>query len=144
MDNIKDKLISLKDEFYNIQLDNNDNDFIKLVKLKDVSDELYETLILIHSNYKAEIQSVKTNNYRMLTKLIDTNIDLLNRYKEIINELRPKNDNKISFITPKNIALILGSVSLFIVSIWTLFTINPDAAKFTSELLKTITNININ
>lgn len=141
MDKIKENLIKLKDELYELHMDKNDDDFIKLVKLHDINDELYETLILIHSNCKDEMQAVKNGQIRMLTKMIDYDIELLTKYKEMLHEIKEQK-HKTPLINPKNLAIVLFTIACFIIVIWYLFTLNQDAAKWSGELLKSIFTLN--
>lgn len=139
MDKVKDALLTLKDELYKEYSDRHDEDFVKLVKLRDIDDDLYETLILIHSNYKAEFTTLKSTQVRTVSKIIDTNIDILYLYKDIMDDLRKEiGKKKQPLITIKTTAYGLGAVIIFLGGLMLLFTHNESAARFAVDALKSL------
>lgn len=88
--NIKEELHS----FYNNN--NSDEDFKKLVELDGLQPELKRILILMHSNYKAELKEQKAFNYRLILRMLDTEeitaISFYNALKE--HEAKIKKDEK--------------------------------------------------
>jgi len=140
MQSMKDKLDALKEALYNSTENTVDSDFTRLIKIKDIDDELFETLILIHSNYKNEMQSVKRLNSNTITKLIDLQIDMLTHYKLVLADVdNLKNGSvKNQLLTPKNIVIVLTTLGIFISGIWVLFAINPAAG---DAVVKVITSI---
>ena len=66
-----ESLKSLKNEINGFNIQENDQDFVKLVTLKNVDPELRENLILLHSNYKTELKDLKSFMYQSMYKLID-------------------------------------------------------------------------
>ena len=87
MDKVLEDYKSIKnnlDDFNN--QGGSDEDFVKLVSMNGVDDDLKQTLILLHSNYKAENKEQKTSIYKLLYKLIDQNIEVFNRINILIKE----------------------------------------------------------
>lgn len=77
--------------FYN--MNNNDEDFKKLIELDGLPAELKRILILMHSNYKAELKEQKSFNYRIILRILDANeltaiklYNIVNEYVEKMNK----------------------------------------------------------
>lgn len=138
MDSITESLNKLKDDIYLLSTDGVDDDFIKLVKIRNIDSDLHETLILIHSNYKAEMQALKTSQIRSLTKVIDKDIELLYHTKSMLVDIEQLKKGKGSFFSFKNMAITFGSISLFIFFIWTLIKIDPAAGDNVTSIVKAI------
>mgnify|MGYP007043493296 CR=1 FL=1 len=138
MDKVRQNLQKIKDEIYDISNDRVDDDFIKLVKIKDINDELYETLILIHSNYKAEMQAVKTNQIRLISKIVDQNLESLVHMQKTLTEIDNLKKTKGSVFNAKNIALVLLSVASFILFLWFLFSIDGDVTGSVVDTVKAV------
>lgn len=138
MDKVRQNLQKIKDEIYDISNDRVDDDFIKLVKIKDINDELYETLILIHSNYKAEMQAVKTNQIRLISKIVDQNLETLVHMQKTLTEIDNLKKTKGGVFNAKNIALVLLSVASFILFLWFLFSIDGDVTGSVVDTVKAV------
>lgn len=76
-DVLKSEFKKLKDEMYDYKEQDDNSDFIKLLQIKDVSDDLKETLILLHSNYTTEIREIRNHYCRLFNKLVDRDIEML-------------------------------------------------------------------
>lgn len=138
MDKVRQNLQKIKDEIYDISNDRVDDDFIKLVKIKDINDELYETLILIHSNYKAEMQAVKTNQIRLISKMVDQILETLVHMQKTLTEIDNLKKTKGGVFNAKNIALVLLSVASFILFLWFLFSIDGDVTGSVVDTVKAV------
>ena len=68
----------------NYDTERSDEDFSKLVTMKDVSPDLKETLILLHSNYKTENQAQKAFIKKTMIRLIDNEIETLTKIQLIL------------------------------------------------------------
>lgn len=84
---IKKDYDQLKDEIFEHKIQDDNNDFIKLLQLKEISDELKETLILLHSNYSTEIKDAQSHYIKLLIKTIDRNVDLLEHLNSELNRI---------------------------------------------------------
>jgi len=111
-----------------------DNDLYKIVKLKDVSDEVYETLILLHSKYKAETQLMKSTQHRVLNDLIDVQMDILRDMRHILNDDEPV---KTSILDKPYMLIFIPIIGLtFIGGVFYLFTKDHTAGGLIVELFK--------
>lgn len=165
MDKIIEQLEKIKEEITDASLSvGQDDHFVDLVKLKNVEDELYETLILIHSSHKSEIQAIKSSNLRTLHKIIDSNMKVYKIIEEItknLSDLTNKacnttpvqnnvstKDNTTSntpddwkskfFNGPKNVIFTLWGIAIFFIMIWSMYAVNPEAAGKMFEFIKII------
>jgi hypothetical protein len=144
MDILEEKLEKLKDDLYFTDTTNGDeSDFVKLVQLKDVSDEVYETLILLHSNYKSSMQNLKYNQMITLTKVIDINIDMLNKIKDKIIHAPQKETSSVFMSSVKSllgslytISIIAGVGVLGVLLLWSLYKISPEASESVYRIVK--------
>lgn len=125
-------LNSIKDELNSFNIPENDQDFIKLVTLKDIDPGLRENLILLHSNYKTEIKDLKSFVYRSMYRVIDKTEQT---FKTVDNQLE-KGKSGIMSTGVRNIAIIFGIVIVAFMILFIFALINPDAFKTASEALK--------
>lgn len=100
---IKEEIKNLKDEIYNYKEQDDNQDLVKLIQLKNVSDDLKETLILLHSNYTTELRETRNHYCRLFNKMIDKNIETLELILKILNNenisLSLDNDNNCKIKT---------------------------------------------
>lgn len=73
--NLKSKL------FDNIKTRSDTEVMSSIVKVKDMDEDMQELIILLYSNYKVELESIKQDNLETTTTLIDLNLRSLNRLK---------------------------------------------------------------
>ena len=125
-------LNSIKDELNSFNIPENDQDFIKLVTLKDIDPGLRENLILLHSNYKTELKDLKLFVYRTNYRIVDQTERIMIR---VDKELQ-KNKNGVLSHGTRNIAIIFGIVLVAFMILFIFALINPDAFKTASEALK--------
>jgi len=96
IENIIAELTSIKDKLYEIQEStSSENIFKDLVKLNNIETELYEILILLYSNNKAELDLVKHNHMTHSSKIVDSSISIankLNLLKKDLDHLEEKID----------------------------------------------------
>ena len=141
MDNIQKKLLDMRDEIYDLSHNTNDDDFKKLMQLKDINEDLHETLILMHTNYKSNMMALKHGQITLITKLINYQLEIINKNKEVFKELENlKNNpsNTSSLLLPKNIVIVLGSLLVFIGALWFMFKSDSGAGNLVIEVLKNI------
>lgn len=92
-DVLKGEFKKLKDEIFDYKEQDDNQDFIKLLQIKDVSDDLKETLILLHSNYTTEIRETRNHYCRLFNKIVDRDIELLELVVKMLENNLNKNDN---------------------------------------------------
>ena len=117
----------LKDEIHHLGSQKSDNDFVKLVTLKNEDDELKETLILLHTNYKNEIQELKASQIKINSKLIDQNILLIHKLEKLIEINQEKDAETQRTFKIHSIERVLAIILFIIFCFWTMATINNDA-----------------
>lgn len=139
MQNIRNELKQIKESLHDDD-SRNDEDFQKLVRLSsNIDDELFETLILIHSNYKADLQSLRNKHIRSLVKVIDNNIDMVGVIKEYIDN---KQATKSKPSTSSKVIIIMAGAMLLLMLIpWAMYTLDSDATKWSGEFILNLTNI---
>jgi hypothetical protein len=142
MDNVEKRLLALKDEIYDTHIENDNNDdFTRLVQLKDVTDEVFETLILLHSNYKSSMQTMKFSQIVTLNKLIDANIEMLSSLKKNVNsEAAPVvvKPSKGFFSDFPDSGKIIISIGILIVILVGIHYINPTLTKEILDMIRSI------
>ena len=147
MQEIKKKLKMIRDELLDANMAGDDDDYGRLVKLENIDEELYQTLLMIHQNYKAEFQAMRSGNLRTISKIIDSNIDAIDAFEEFteyklllkeLNEAKARTRLNL-FLNPKNLLIVLTGLSLFVTLIWKLFSMDAEAAKNVIEFFKTLT-----
>lgn len=77
---------TIKDELNDTYRNKPDSEFLKLVSVKGIDEELKETLILLHGNYNTELTSYRENAYRLLYRIIDENELILKSMHKELNE----------------------------------------------------------
>lgn len=145
MTGLKQQLKNIKNELLDANMSNEDDDFGRLVRLENIDEKLYQTLLQVHSSYKAEFQAMRSSNLRTITKLIDSNVETIEFfeiYKEILEELNnAKSRTRLNiFLNPKNILIVLAGLTVFTVVIWKVFSIDAVAARNVIDLIKSFTS----
>lgn len=159
MRGLLDKVDRLKDlidrDYEKNNLDVIDNDLNRIIKIKDQDDEIHETLLLIHSNYKTEIVTLRQRNYRYWLELmsildhygksISYNNRAIEKYEKEIDKMEEKLMNskkEWSFKEPRTWILMFAGAIFTMLLIFSLFLLNPDATKhmtsFTVEIAKVL------
>lgn len=146
MENISEDYSKIKDYLYEAHMQvTAGSEFNSLVKLKNVDPELRETLILLHSNYKAEFQAIKNHNFRVLLSVVDTQSAAFNKIVSsqkstsiAINLLA--DEKKSKFKTRLMILALIALVGTFMVSMLYLITTDKEAGKILIELIKLISS----
>jgi len=144
MEDIHKDYAKIKDYLYEAHMQiTMSADFHNLVKLKNVDDELRETLILLHSNYKAEFQAIKNHNFRVLLSVVDIQSTafskLVNEQVNMNGKLDTLVDDKKSKIKSRLITLALVAVvGTFTVLVLYLIIADKEAGKILLELVKSL------
>jgi len=88
IENIITELTHIKDKLYDLQEStSSENIFKDLVKLNNIETELYEILILLYSNNKAELDLVKHNHMTHSSKIVDSSINIANKISLLKKDL---------------------------------------------------------
>lgn len=129
MENVIQEYKNLKKELdENYSTDRSDEDFSKLVTMKNVDPDLKETLILLHSNYKTENQAQKTYIKKTMLKLIDNEIESLTKVQVILeNKIKDESGNSLLQTTGLQKLFIL--VGLLVFGFFIMAIIDKDAFK---------------
>ena len=131
MTDIESKLNTLKDGIFESNLGSATDDNVSLnriIKLKDVNDELKEALILLTNNYTAELQAIKNHQVKTLVSIIDADISILNKYKNVLIEVDAiKDHRKKPKLTWANTYKITGLVIGILATFTLLYHIEPAA-----------------
>jgi len=122
LEDIINELNTIKDTIYNEEVSTEvDVVFKRLIELNEIESELYETLILLYSNNKAEFDLLKHNHLVHSSKIIDSSISLVSLIKDLINEIEilkielAATKKKSNILTMKNILIFIGiGAGLFI------------------------------
>lgn len=123
---------SIKDDLNRFDIQDNDQDFIKLVTMNDIDPKLRENLILLHSNYKTEIKDLKSFIYKTLYKTVDRTEHSL----VLINKNLEKKNSGIVSHAARNIAMIFGVIIIAFMILFVFAIINPEAFTHATEALK--------
>lgn len=132
-----------------------DEDFVKLVSMKGVDDDLKETLILLHSNYKAENKEQKSQLTRILYRLVDSNIDV---FEKLSGRIRNQTSATMVTSTGGNVEVsnqpngtplfqlgkvhtIILVVVMSVVAFFVLAMVDPEAFQLAMQAIKDIINL---
>lgn len=109
LDKYKDLKNSLINNTLNMGKNKTDQDYMRLLKLTSIEPEVKETLLLLHSNYKAELKELQTELNTITLKHLDNSIDVVEELHKRIDTIDTKLDNLIGDNKNK---MILGIISI--------------------------------
>lgn len=116
-------------------------DLEDLIKIKEIEDELYETLILLFTRNKNKMLTIKNEHTKNTLAIIDLTISMI----EIISNAQPETptvNNQpftiASLFKPDNVFKFAISIVFVLLTVWTMYIINPKA---TDETMKSVTGI---
>lgn len=124
MGDIKDQkkvLGEIRDAMYNsLFADKHTNSYQKLIELKGIDPSLYETLLIVHSNYLTSIKDQNASTFKFMSKLIDVNIEMCNAIDRMKKEKEMENQPRgfLSYITPKNLVKVTATFIGAIFCLW--------------------------
>lgn len=137
-----EKYKQIKDSLDDIQSQgNNDEDFVKLVSMKGVDDELKETLILLHSNYKAETKEQKNILYRTLYRLIDQNTEVFIKINSLLEQQQKIKETSGGLFKMEALHKVLIAVVLTVISFFILAFIDPHAFNTAFGAMKDVVSL---
>lgn len=142
MEKIKDEYRKLKEEIHNLQSPDSDKDFVKLVSLKEIDPELKETLILLHSNYKTELNELKSLMVRTASKLIDQDIELVSNIRDFYvkeGDAKTAKEKLTSNLLELNsIQKTAIGIIMVMVVFWVLNLLSPSSFEGAANVFKSI------
>jgi len=147
LDDIIKELNSIKDTIYKGEVSTSvDVVFKRLIELNEIESELYETLILLYSNNKAEFDLLKHNHLVHSSKIVDSSISLVGLVQDLISEVEmlkkevAHTKKKTNIFTLKNILIFIGvGIGLFLIIITTIHFL-PDETTQMLEFIKAMSN----
>ena len=110
------------------------NDLNILLKLKDVPEDIYELLLLMHTYNKHNMNLDKTEFKTLLADLLNI-IEKLTNISDRIN--KNVSSSKKKLFTLHNLPYILGTVFGLFFLIWLAYMINPEATDYVMTMIHT-------
>lgn len=142
MEDLIKKIEVIKDNIYETYSKgsfNNDTEQLSILMRKDeISPAVKESLILLHSGYRAEFQGIRNYQLTSLGKLADLQgitLRKLSHEIEMINSKLPP-AKKPFYKRWLPVSLIVTSVTVLFIIIWILAYIDLEASEFTFKFLK--------
>lgn len=120
----KKALKEIRDGMYQAYFrDKHTASYQKLIELSTIDKNLYETLLIVHSNYITSQKEQNNITFQYISKLIDINIEICNNIEKIQRDKEMENQPRgfMSYVTPKN---LLKVTSIGIGAIFCLWLMN--------------------
>lgn len=146
MDKVVSDLKLIKATIFDSYFDQNNNGdnraFNKLLVLQNLDEGLKETLVLLHSNYMAELETIKRYNYKALDKILDNNLDAYHAMSEKDKQLSSlfesleKKQPKLSTSRVIMFITIMICITGFLTVMFYLFASDKEAGKMIMDLVK--------
>jgi len=147
LDDIINELNSIKDAIYNKEVSTSvDVVFKRLIELNEIESELYETLILLYSNNKAEFDLLKHNHLIHSSKIIDSSISLVGLINDLINDIEilkielAATKKKSNILTMRNILIFIGVGAGLFIGIIGLIHFLPNESNELLDFIKYMSN----
>lgn len=144
VEDIKDIKEGLFQNFFDQNNNANSNAFNKLLVLKNLDEDLKETLVLLHSNYIAELETIKKFNYKALDQIISNNIEAYHIIAEKDRQLgklfedMEKKQPKLSTTRVVTFVVFTACIAGFFGFMWYLFSVDKQAGEMVINLIKMI------
>lgn len=140
----KKALNDVKDMAYNIYfVDRHSTSYEKLVNLKGVDKELYETLLLVHSNYITSAKEQNLTTFKLVTKLIDINIEVCNCVAQLEKaEQMKKEEEAKGWLTTTNLIRLSIPVVGIIFAFWLMHLIGGDSFTAATNFFSSLIGLN--
>ena len=132
------KINAQLEEYFLEDESNNQEGFNKLIMVEFQDPKLKEALILMHSRYTAEIETLRKYHFKYLNKLVSINKNAFGNINKIKQELlreielgnsKGKLNLPKSFITGITLVFVLGSL-------FYMFTIDKEAGAMIVDIIK--------
>lgn len=127
----KKQLNEIKNEIYNIYfIDKHAGSYQKLIELDNVSKQLHETLLMVHSNYITDRKEQNLATFKIVNKLIDTCLEMCKHLERLEEEKAKKEkEGPMGWLTTANIVKLAVPVVGIVFMFWLMSFISPDAFK---------------
>lgn len=140
----KKALNEVKETAYNIYfVDRHASSYEKLVNLKGADKELYETLLLVHSNYITSAKEQNLTAFKMVTKIIDINIEICNCIAQLekIEQIKKEEEAK-GWLTTTNLIRLSIPVVGVIFAFWLMHLIGGDSFTAATNFFTSLIGLN--
>lgn len=139
----KKALNSIKEIAYGIYfVDRTKSSYEKLVELKNVDKELYETLLLVHSNYITSQKEQNLASFKMVISLIDISIEMCNAIEKLEHEEAAKKEKETGWLSTNNIAKLAVPVVGVIFAFWLMHLIGGDSFTAATNFFTNLIGLN--
>lgn len=146
MDKVVENLKVIKsgifESYFEQNNNTNNNAFNKLLVLQNMDENLKETLVLLHSNYIAELESIKKYNYKAIDKILDNNLEayhiISDKDKQLSDlfESLDKKQPRLSLTRVLTFVIFMLCTTGFLVVMFYLFSNDKEAGKMLIEVIK--------
>ena len=114
-----------------------------IFKMGDLSPELKETLVVLHSMNKAELQAIRNHNFRNVSELLNTQYAYVSEVEKKLTDIEAlvrtvgkAKSEKYSFFTTNKI-ILYAAVGLFtFFCIWLMAIADKDAVILVNGIIK--------
>lgn len=157
MEQLKNELRDLKNSLFNLQSERSAEDIHKILEVKGLSDEATETMVLLHSNIKADIQAIKLFQIKTLVMVVDKLEAITNEASNRLRNLRIETDKEINSLKNRldkqgreldelktrglfnnKMFKILFPIFLTMLFLVMLHNFNPDATQWAGDWIKSM------
>lgn len=142
VNDMKDIKESLFESFFDQNNNANNSAFNKLLVLKNLDEDLKETLVLLHSNYIAELETIKKFNYKALDQILSNNLEAYhliaakdNQLSQLFEDLEKKQP-KLNTTRVITFVIVIASIAGFLGFMWYLFSVDKQAGQMIMDLVK--------
>ena len=139
----KKALSSIKETAYNIYfVDKTKSSYEKLVELKNIDKELYETLLIVHSNYITSQKEQNLASFKMVTSLIDICIEMCNNIERLEQIEAAKKEKETGWLTSSNIVKLSIPVVGVIFAFWLMHLIGGESFTAATNFFTNLIGLN--
>lgn len=135
---------SLSSTFFDQNNNTNNNAFNKLLVLRNMDEDLKETLILLHSNYITELEIIKKFQYKALDQILINNLEAYHIISEKDNQLSQlfeDLENKQPKLSTSRVVMFITAmvcITGFFGAIWYMFSVDKQAGLMLIDVIKAI------
>lgn len=135
----KDELLRLKEQIYQIHKSGgSEEEFNNLIINRTADPELLQSIILLHSSYKAELQDLKMFNLRSMNSIVDNLIQADMEYVHKIEEIETRLDAIEKLAKPNKFKDYFFYFVIGVIFLFSLFTMNERATLHAVDSIKSV------
>lgn len=141
----KKALNDVKEMAYNIYfVDRNSTSYEKLVNLKGVDKELYEALLLVHSNYVTSAKEQSLATFKLVTKILDINMEICNIISKLEKEQEEeeKKEESKGWLTTNNMIKLAVPVVGVIFAFWLMHLLGGESFNAATNFFSSLIGLN--